>query len=101
MPVATTWLPVLATLASQKELMVAPDGRSNSTRQVSADVDPFTIVYLPSYPVPQSDVFVNVADAPFAANAAYGRHQGDRYQRGRRAGEEHRNSSIHGHVSFV
>ncbi len=47
-PVATTWLPVLVRVASQKEETVDPAGRSNSTRQVRLDDDPFRIVYLPS-----------------------------------------------------
>ena len=66
---ATTWLPVLVTLASQNDEIVEPVGRSNSTRQVSGDVEPLTIVYLPSYPLPQSDDLVNVAEAPLAAKA--------------------------------
>src|SRR5262245_51544119 len=40
-PTATTWLPVLVTLESQKDDIVAPVGRSNSTRQSRAAEEPF------------------------------------------------------------
>jgi hypothetical protein len=69
-PTAVTWLPLRVRLASHDDEIVAPVGRSNSTRHVSGAEEPLTIVYLPSYPVPQSDDRVNVADAPLAAYAA-------------------------------
>jgi hypothetical protein len=47
-PVATTWLPVLTTWASQNDEMVAPAGRSNSTCHVSGLAELLTMVNLPS-----------------------------------------------------
>src|SRR5262245_41695544 len=43
-PTATTWLPVLVRLESQKDEIVAPAGRSNSTRQVSELLEPLAMV---------------------------------------------------------
>src|SRR5215216_630183 len=42
-PVAATWVPVTAKLASQKEEMVEPLGRSNSTFQVTEPAVPLVI----------------------------------------------------------
>jgi len=71
-PTATTWLPDLVTLESQNEEIVAPVGRSNSTRQVTGAVVPLVIVYLPSYPEPQSEDLVNVAVSPAASAISAG-----------------------------
>jgi hypothetical protein len=65
----TRW-PLVVWAPSHSEARRWPVGSVNSARQVASVVEPpLTIVYLPSYPAPQSEDLLNVALTPFAANA--------------------------------
>ncbi|GLX07273.1 hypothetical protein Misp03_41990 [Microbispora sp. NBRC 16548] len=62
-------MPLLVMVASQAELIVAPDGMSTSTVQLGRASDPAFTVNLPWKPDPQSESTAYVAVAGVAAVA--------------------------------